>query len=81
MTGLPNIDRAIVEERKIAAYLLSDGHPTGRVKAAYFKQFGFRIEDWHLFQAALVAQARTGEVSYTSRTQPCGRTKQLAVPG
>src|SRR5687767_6141220 len=41
---LPNRDRATVPERKITHYLLSDTHPRGRGKAAFFQRYGFAPE-------------------------------------
>lgn len=41
---LPNAERAVVEDRKIAEYLLSESHEDGRGKANFFKEFGFTHE-------------------------------------
>ncbi|MCU6452943.1 hypothetical protein LPN01_02510 [Sphingomonas sp. A2-49] len=43
MTDLPG--PRIVEMAKIRDYLLSDSHPTGRAKAAFFRSFGFTLTD------------------------------------
>lgn len=38
---LPNLDRAIVPERKVTAYLLSETHPEGHSKARFCSRHGF----------------------------------------
>lgn len=55
MTGrpLPNADRAIVPERKVTEYLLSESHPDGRGKARFFSAYGFAISCWQALAAAL----------------------------
>lgn len=86
MTGLPDADRAFIEERKILDYLLRDDHPDGGAKARFFLARGFSRLDWRLLADALldhgrrnaVADARPGafgtlyEVRCTLRT-PDGR--------
>ena len=42
MNRLPNAHLAVVDERKVNAYLLSDSHPAGRAKAVFFRRYGFR---------------------------------------
>lgn len=48
MTGvyLPNAESAVIPERKIVSYLLSDAHPDGRGKARFFSMHGFSIDEW-----------------------------------
>lgn len=55
MTGrpLPNADRAIVPERKVTGYLLSETHPDGRGKARFFSAYGFAVPEWQSSAAAL----------------------------
>jgi len=38
---IPSADRAVVPEGKLSGYLLSDGHPIGRLKAAFFRSMGY----------------------------------------
>lgn len=61
MVKIPDFDRAVIDEHKITGYLLSDSHPAGRSKAAFFKQFGFRSDAWPQFRDALLAHAKTGK--------------------
>ena len=41
---VPNAAAARVDLEKITAYLLSDAHPIGRIKAKFFKGLGFTPE-------------------------------------
>ena len=50
---LPNADQTQVDREKITGYLLSDTHPDGSSKAAFFKRFGFRTEEWEILAGAL----------------------------
>ena len=60
---LPNAERAVVAERKITEFLLSFTNPRGESKARFFVSFGFRIEEWETFAAALTAMTTQYEVS------------------
>ena len=59
---LPNVDYAFVTEDKITDYLLSEAHPDGRDKAAFFTRFGFIVENWTEFAEALKDHAKTHDV-------------------
>jgi filamentous hemagglutinin len=41
MPGLPNADRAVIDPRKISAYLLAPAHEHGGPKAHFFISFGW----------------------------------------
>lgn len=69
MSTLPNADNAIADEHKICQYLLSSTHPTGRAKAAFFRQFGFSPEKWRVFQAALLEHAGSHPVARCDETE------------
>ncbi len=69
MSKLPNAERAIVDERKITGYLLSETHPRGKAKAAYFRRFGFRHDAPEVMLDALVDHAKTAEVVTEAVTQ------------
>jgi hypothetical protein len=43
---LPNARLAIIDNRKITAYLLAETHPAGRAKAAFFRGLGFSSAEW-----------------------------------
>ncbi|MCA9737907.1 MAG: hypothetical protein KC645_09825, partial [Gemmatimonadetes bacterium] len=59
---LPNASSAYVAEAKLRAYLLSEEHPTGRAKAAFFNRLGFRRESPIELRAALIAVGEAGEL-------------------
>ncbi len=59
---LPNADVAIVDERKVAEYLLNPAHPDNGGKAAFFTALGFSRESAAELIGALAALAQEGEV-------------------
>ena len=61
--NLPNADDALVEQSKIADYLLAFDHPEGASKAEFFSSFGFTAGDWQDLAYALVEHARAHPVS------------------
>ena len=69
MSTLPNAHLASIDERKITAYLLSDSHPAGRAKAAFFRQHGFRVSAWTVLREALIAHAQAAEIISTRETE------------
>ncbi len=62
---LLNRDRAVIQDEKLRDYLLSQAHPVGRFKAAFFHALGYRGESWETLEtdirALLRNQARTRE--------------------
>ena len=52
---IPNADRAVIDARKLHGYLLSQSHPIGRFKAAFFRSLGYSAEGWPLLEADLRA--------------------------
>ena len=59
---LPYGDEAVVPLRKLTEYLLSESHPTGSSKAAFFRNLGFDEAGVSLFEDGLLAIARGGDV-------------------
>lgn len=59
---LPNGSKARVDPKKVEKYLLSETHPVGRMKAAFFRSLGFRASEPETFIARLEKLAATGEV-------------------
>jgi hypothetical protein len=55
---LPNAELAVVAREKIVDYLLNDAHEDGQSKAAFFKSFGFSIEEWQRLEQALRNHAK-----------------------
>lgn len=68
MNTLPFADEAIIDERKITDYLLSESHASGRAKAAFFRRFGFHPAAWPALRKALLDHARTANVAATIET-------------
>ncbi|MEI8393477.1 MAG: DUF6883 domain-containing protein [Rhodospirillaceae bacterium] len=69
MNRLPNASSAIIDDVKITAYLLSDTHPVGRLKAAFFHKFGFRRSQWRLLRNALFIHAQSAELISMTETE------------
>ena len=65
---LPNIDQATVLETKITEYLLSETHPDGREKAAFFTRYGFSVAEWEAMVRALLQHAADHEVVRATTT-------------
>jgi len=65
---LPHANRAVIDERKITAYLLSPGPPYGHAKARFFSHFGFSLSTWEELREALRRQAQEGKVMKVEKT-------------
>src|SRR5512145_3248976 len=65
---LPYIDEAHVSELKISDYLLADDHPTGRSKALFFRNLGFRKDQPAALRLALLQHAAGNDVSSVQQT-------------
>ncbi len=63
MTKLPNAESAYIDPRKITGYLLSDTHPRGRPKAAYFRRFGFSAVQPGVMAEAILNHARSHDLA------------------
>ena len=59
---LPHPENLVVEIGKLADYLLSPTSPRGRHKAAFFRQFGYTIENVAEFAEALREHGRCQQV-------------------
>ena len=65
---LPDADRALVGVAKVRDYLLSDSHPVGRFKSAFFVALGYSAADWAILATdlrshALAHEARAGDLT------------------
>ncbi len=58
----PNRERVSIEQAKLTAYLLSDSHPIGKTKAAFFRAVGFDTSNPLVLEQALRTVALHGEV-------------------
>ena len=54
LAQLPNAGNAVLDDAKIARYLLNDAHPQNQGKAKFFTMFGFRLANWHELRKALL---------------------------
>ena len=68
---MPNRENAYVEDSKLYGYLLSETHPIGSFKAAFFSSLGYRIKNAKLLESHLVEIAATGQ-SHEVIESPCG---------
>jgi hypothetical protein len=66
---LSGLSQAEVKKDKVADYLLSTSHRTGRSKAEFFAGFGFSAERWELLARALVNHAAANEVTAVEENQ------------
>ena len=62
---LPYVEQADVPCDKIAGYLLSFTHRSGRAKVRLFSHFGFSADAWETLAAALTAHVAAHEVART----------------
>lgn len=89
---LPGVDRAVVDAAKIRDYLLSDAHPVGRFKAAFFVALGYSATAWRTLEADLRAFATANDATPTAASVygqkyevrgrirgPAGRSAALAT--
>jgi len=57
-----------IDERKIRRYLLSESHPDGRHKAAFFSAMGFQADGWQVLADALRIHASSARIRATVST-------------
>jgi len=55
---IPNATRAVIEPVKLHGYLLSESHPVGRFKAAFFLRLGYSGKDWQRLEEDLTRTFR-----------------------
>jgi len=65
---IPNHGDAQVDAEKLTDYLLSQTHPIGKSKAAWFGILGYNLTDWRLLQSDL-AQLASKDAILLSETQ------------
>ena len=63
------MERAAVEVTKIRDYLLSDSHPVGRFKAAFFAALGYSAVAWDGLAADLRGHAMDNEAVPTQANE------------
>jgi hypothetical protein len=66
---IPGSDRPLIEESKVADYLLSREHPVGRFKAVFFHALGYSRENWTELLRDLSQTCRSKEASLGESTE------------
>ncbi|MEX2162619.1 MAG: DUF6883 domain-containing protein [Sulfuricaulis sp.] len=74
--NLPNSDRAVIDPAKVRDYLLSETHPVGRFKAAFFVTLGYSMDRWELLRDDLLTLARAGPAT-PGKPSAFGRTFEV----
>ncbi len=69
MAKLPSYELAIIDERKLTAYLLDRAHRFGGPKAVFFESFGYSAENWQVLRDAILAHAGDHEVDQSQPTR------------
>lgn len=59
------LERVRIDEVKITEYLLSESHPDGKSKAAFFLQCGFSVAQWNDMAEALREHAAQNAITIT----------------
>ena len=59
---LPGVDKAIVPEKKLTEYLLSETHAVGRFKARFFRSLGFNETNVELLQKEILNLANSNNI-------------------
>ena len=75
---LPCAEQAIIDVAKLRDYLLSDTHPVGRFKSAFFLSLGYTAARWDELDRALRNLAVAGEVEVDEATR---HGQKYRVPG
>jgi len=68
VTGLPQVERAVIDDGKLADYLLSTEHPFGRAKARFFLGLGFQREAIGALKEALRRHAFQNRIAAREET-------------
>ena len=65
---LPNAERVVIEQEKVADYLLNAAHPDNAGKAPFFVSLGFNRANWPELASALRKLAVATEVAKSMET-------------
>jgi hypothetical protein len=69
LVRLPGVERAVVEAAKLRDYLLSDSHPVGRFKAAFFVALGYAAAEWEVLAEDLRGHAMDNDAVATELSE------------
>jgi hypothetical protein len=61
--------RIEIDPEKLTDYLLSEAHPVGRFKAAFFRSLGFARDDWQALEAGILELAASHEATEGEETE------------
>ncbi len=63
-----NNNQSFVADKKITDYLLSETHEIGKIKADFFKRFGFDITDINTFKDSLIQHSIDRDIEKTKNS-------------
>ncbi|MDX2259325.1 MAG: hypothetical protein NW205_10475 [Hyphomicrobiaceae bacterium] len=69
MPKLPNVESAVVAERKLRHYLFDHEHPEGAPKARFLEGFGYSVERQDELRTALLAHAVAHDINVQRVTE------------
>lgn len=76
---LPNVERARIDPRKLRDYALNPKHDSGKYKAAFLAQMGYRQDDWQQLELDIRAQ-HLGQAMEPGKASAYGRKYTLTAP-
>lgn len=76
---LPNADRARIDPRKLRDYALNLEHVTGKFKAQFFGQMGYRADDWQRLERNIREQHLTLPAE-RGQESPFGQKYTITAP-
>jgi hypothetical protein len=76
---LPNAERAVIDAAKVRDYLLSESHPVGRFKSAFFRSLGYSVARWEELEEDIRTHALAGDAE-TDEANAYGQKYRVAGP-
>lgn len=76
---LPNAENARIDPRKLRDYALNSEHSTGRFKARFFAQMGYRTTDWELLEQDIRSQ-HLSQPADEGQPSPFGQKYTITAP-
>ena len=76
---LLNADQARIDPRKLRDYALNPEHISGRHKAAFFAQMGYKREDWQRLERD-IRQQHLSQPAESGRPSPYGKKYTITAP-
>ncbi len=66
---LPNYEKVVINPQKFTDYILSDSHPIGKYKAAYFKNIGYVKENYHLLMSEILKLIKENNIDLETENE------------